>query len=374
MANCFLITINCFFLSRKSTSSKIYYRKDFVKMMNHYLRKMQKPLISILTPFKNTARFLPECLNSILGQSYDAWELLMVDDHSSDLSYEMVKAYAQKDSRIQLYKNSGRGIIEALRLAFLKSKGDYITRMDSDDIMHPEKLQHMHNDLQSHGKRHVALGLVNYFSDEGISDGYSRYETWLNALTEQGLNYSEIYKECVIPSPCWMVHREDLIMCEGFNPNRYPEDYDLTFRFYKYGLKCIPSHHVLHYWRDYKTRTSRIHEHYAQNYFLDIKLHYFLELDYDTSRVLTLWGAGTKGKTIAKQLSDKSIPFVWICDNPKKVGKHIYGHELFNFEQLKQLNHPQSIVTVANEEAQIEIRTYFESQNMKPMRDYFFFC
>jgi hypothetical protein len=246
--------------------------------------------------------------------------------------------------------------------------------MDSDDIMHPEKLQNMLSDLQKHGKKHVALGLVKYFSTEGISDGYSRYETWLNELTKQGSNYNEIYKECVIASPCWMVHRNDLIQCEGFNPNRYPEDYDLTFRFYKHQFKCIPSQHLLHYWRDYETRTSRVHEHYAQNYFLGIKLHYFLELDYDASRTLTVWGAGSKGKTIAKKLIDKNIPFVWICDNPKKVGKHIYGQELLNFEYLKQLNHPQSIVTVANEEAQNEIRTYFESQNMKPMVDYFFFC
>jgi glycosyltransferase involved in cell wall biosynthesis len=335
---------------------------------------MQKPLISILTPFKNTAHFLPECINSILNQSYEYWELLIVDDHSSDSGYNLVETYAKKDSRINLFKNSGHGIIEALRFAFSQSNGEYITRMDSDDIMHPEKLQIMLNDLQNHGKQHVALGLVNYFSDEGISDGYSRYETWLNELTNRGTSYSEIYKECVIPSPCWMVHRDDLIHCEAFNPNRYPEDYDLTFRFYKYGIKCIPNHKLLHYWRDYPTRTSRTHEHYAQNYFLDIKLHYFLELDYDASRQLTVWGAGSKGKTIAKNLSKKNIPFTWICDNPKKVDKKIYGHKLYNFEYLKQLHNPQSIVTVANEEAQSKIKDFFQQQQMKPMHDYFFFC
>ena len=353
---------------------KIYNRKDFVKMTDCYICNMQNPLISILTPFKNTQKFLSECLDSILDQSYDNWELVLVDDRSSDSSYELVETYAKKDSRIRLYKNPGSGIIEALRFAFSKSKGFYITRMDSDDIMHPEKLEHMLNDLLEHGRQHVALGLVKYFSNEGISDGYSRYETWLNGLTKQGANYSEIYKECAIPSPCWMVHREDLMACDAFNPSRYPEDYDLTFRFYKQGLKCIPSRHLLHYWRDYQTRTSKTHEHYAQNYFLGIKLHYFLELDYDNSLTLTVWGAGTKGKTIAKLLSEKGVPFVWICDNPKKVGKHIYGHELFNFDHLKHLQRPQSIVTVANEDAQNDIRAYFKLQKMKPMIDYFFFC
>jgi len=335
---------------------------------------MQKPLVSILTPFKNTICFLPECLDSILNQSYAHWELLIVDDHSKDSSLKLVEDYVKKDSRIRLFKNDGHGIIEALRLAFKNSKGDYITRMDSDDIMYAEKLEIMVNDLQKHGKKHIALGLVKYFGKKGISDGYLRYETWLNELTKEGSNYTEIYKECVISSPCWMIHRDDFIDCDAFNPNRYPEDYDLTFRFYKHQYKCIPSQQLLHFWRDYKSRTSRTHEHYAQNYFLGLKIHYFLELNYDSNRTLTVWGAGTKGKTIAKKLKNKKIPFIWICNNPKKVNKHIYGIELFNFEYLKQLQNPQSIVTVANEKAQKKIKAYFKQQNMEPMIDYFFFC
>ena len=335
---------------------------------------MQDQLISILTPFKNTSDFLPECLESILNQTYTNWELIVVDDHSTDESFTIVDAYAKQDSRIKLFKNTGNGIIDALRLAFQHSKGNYITRMDSDDMMTPNKLELMLNDLKAHGKQHIALGLVRYFSDDGVSDGYARYETWLNTLTKTGANYLEIYKECVIPSPCWMLHREDLMACGAFNPNRYPEDYDLAFRFYKQGIKCIPSQNLLHLWRDYGTRTSRTHEHYAQNYFLDIKCHYFLELDFNPKRTLTVWGAGFKGKKIAKLLKKRKIPFVWICNNPKKIGKHIYGFELHSFEHLKELEHPQCIVTVANERSQLRIKTYFETQHMKSMVDYFFFC
>ena len=335
---------------------------------------MKKPLISILTPFKNTLRFLPECIDSILNQSYDSWELILVDDDSSDSSYNLVSYYSKRDSRIKLYKNSGHGIIEALRLAFVLSEGEYITRMDSDDIMHPEKLQIMYNDLFKFGTKHVALGLVKYFSEEPISDGYLRYETWLNALTQKGSNYNEIYKECVIPSPCWMVHRNDFIECNAFNPNLYPEDYDLAFRFYKHQYKCISSDKVLHFWRDYEKRTSKTHKHYSQSYFLKTKLQYFLELDYKPSRTLTVWGAGSKGKCIAKQLTNKNIPFKWINENPKKIEKNIYGSKLFNLEAFKQMKQPQSIITVANEKVQSQIKSFFDGLNMKPMEDYFFFC
>ena len=85
-------------------------------------------------------------------------------------------------------------------------------------------------------------------------------------------------------------------------------------------------------------------------------------------------GAGQKGKTLAKILLKQHIPFFWICDNPKKIGKHIYDQELYKFDYLAKLKNPQSIVTVANTKAQLEITQYFETQNMQAMLDYFFFC
>lgn len=335
---------------------------------------MQKPLISILTPFKNSSQYLIECVNSITNQSYQNWELLIVDDHSTDDSYDRVLAFTEIDKRIKLLKNSGSGIIEALRLAYSESSGTYITRMDSDDIMHTNKLSIMLNQLQTHGKKHIALGLVRYFSDTGIGDGYAKYEAWLNRLTQDGQNYQDIYKECVIPSPCWMLHRDDFETCGAFLPNRYPEDYDLAFRFYKNEMRCIPSSSILHYWRDYSTRASRTDEHYAENNFLELKVDYFLDLNYDASRPLTIWGAGKKGKKVAKLLKQKKIEFIWICDNPKKIGKHIYDELLYSFEHITNLEHPQSIVSVANTDAQIEINTYFKTVNMASMIDYFFFC
>lgn len=335
---------------------------------------MQDSLVSILIPFKNTARFLPECLDSILNQEYAYWEILAINDHSADDSWEVVNSFVQKDSRISVFENEGKGIIDALRTAYTESQGIFITRMDSDDVMAPNKLQVLVQSLLKRGKGHLAIGQVRYFSDRGISNGYERYEQWLNGLTLNGSNYSEIYKECVVPSPCWMAHREDLDACGAFDPNRYPEDYDLTFRFYEKGLSCIPCDQVLHYWRDYDTRTSRTSEHYAQNYFLEIKLHYFLKLEHDTKRPLTIWGAGNKGKEIAKGLLKRNIAFFWLCDNPNKIGKSIYGKQMLHYATLQGLKNPQSIVTVANEKAQKMIRDYFLELGQKSGKDYFFFC
>jgi len=335
---------------------------------------MSTDLVSILIPFKNTEAFLPQCLNSVLEQSYKNWEVIAINDGSTDSSKSIVKEFSLQDSRIKVFENIGSGIIKALRTAYANSKGRFITRMDSDDIMTPNKIRVMVDSLLKLKKGHLAVGQVKYFSELGISDGYSRYEKWLNKLTATGDNYSEIYKECVIPSPCWMVYREDLDACGAFEPNRYPEDYDLAFRFYEKGLKCIPCNETLHNWRDYDTRTSRTSEHYAQNYFLEIKLHYFLRLEYDVSRPLTIWGAGKKGKEIAKGLQKRKIDFQWLCDNPKKIGKEIYAKQMQHYSQLKKLKNPQCIVAVANEDEQALIHDYFMQLGHKPMVDYFFFC
>ena len=335
---------------------------------------MQRPLISILIPFKNTEIFIAECITSIIEQSYTHWELIIVDDHSTDDSFSIVEKFTKQDARIKLYRNTGKGIIDALQLALNHSSGELITRMDSDDVMRFNKLEVLSQNVWSYGKGHVAVGKVNYFSKKGIKEGYKNYEIWLNRLTENGSNYSEIYKECVIPSPCWMLHRSDLLACDAFNPNRYPEDYDLAFRFYKHQFKCIPCNEVLHDWRDYSYRTSRTSAHYAENHFIPLKLDYFLELDYHPEKTLVVWGAGKKGKYIAKTLIEKQLPFEWICDNPKKIGKDIYGKILKPFNYLETINNAQSIITVANKTSQLEIKNYLLKLNLQSIKDYVFFC
>ena len=335
---------------------------------------MSNQLISIVVPFKNTSLFIAECLQSIIDQTYANWELRIVDDHSTDESYTIVDTFARNDNRIHLYKNTGVGIIDALKLAYSKSKGTFITRMDSDDVMTKDKLHTMHADLVTNGKGHLALGLVNYFSEEGINAGFSKYEDWLNTLTQNGSNYSEIYKECVIASPCWMLHRDDFEKSGAFNSDMYPEDYDLVFRFYKHKIKCIPSSKLLHHWRDYSYRASRTQDNYSHDKLLELKLYYFLQLHYNIDKTLVIWGAGHKGKFAAHYFIEKNVNFIWICDNPKKIGKHIYNQELHNFKFLETIKNPQSIITVANPNAQIEIKAYLKNQNREPMVDYFFFC
>ena len=316
---------------------------------------LQNPLISILMPVKNAAPFLNKCIQSIIDQTESHWDLIAIDDGSTDSSHAILSGFAQKDERIVVLKNNGSGIIDALRTAYSKSQGSLITRMDADDIMAPQKLEILKHHLLDFGEGHIAVGMVKYFSEIQLGNGYLKYENWLNSLTQDANNFNDIYKECVIPSPCWMVYRKDLYKCDAFNPNVYPEDYDLCFRFYREKLMPIPCNQVLHFWRDHPERSSRNDDHYANNQFLELKVKWFLELDFNPEKPLVVWGAGSKGKTIAKLLKRYEIDFRWICNNPNKIGKHVYGIQLESTEITENQNELQVIVAVANPDEQNKI-------------------
>ncbi len=326
-------------------------------------------MISILMPVKNAAPFLQECIDSILNQTYTDWELIAIDDHSSDQSFNVLKAASEHDSRVQVLNNEGEGIIKALQLAYAQSKGDFITRMDADDICMPNKLKDMHDQLLNHGTGYLATGLVQYFADNGVGDGFKKYELWLNTLNSQGAAFTEIYKECPIPSPCWMLRREDLDRCGAFNSAVYPEDYDLCFRFYKYDLKPIAARETLLKWRDHSGRTSRNDSNYIEEKLLAIKCYYFLEIDLNKDHELILWGAGRRGKFIAKYLVEQNIPFTWVCNNEKKIGKDIYGMRLQDASKLNK-GHAQVIISVANDLEQADIVEVCKSLVMT----YYKFC
>lgn len=319
---------------------------------------MSAGLISILLPVYNGAPFLEACIQSIINQTTDEWELIAVDDQSKDSSINILQKFAKTDQRIRVYNNPEKGLIPALQMALSLCSGQWVTRMDQDDIMPSGKLLSLRNLLQAKGPRYISTGMVKYFADGELGDGYRKYERWINKLAVNDSHYEEIYKECPLPSPCWMVARSDLLACGGFNDIHYPEDYDLCFRFRRSGYKIVAAKEVLHYWRDHLERASRKEHWYVDHTFLTFKLSRFLTDDYDSTRPLVLWGAGKKGKRIAQMLIQKNIRFEWVCDNPQKWGHVILGTTWQSYRRIEKINHPQVVVLVADPRGQKQIKDY----------------
>ena len=324
-------------------------------------------LVSIILPFKNEEKYLEECIDSIINQSYENWELVLVDDNSTDKSPEIAQNWTKKDKRVRYFKNPNSGVITALQYGFKQSTGNLITRMDGDDVKSTDNLEQL---IFAVSPGTIAVGQVQYFRTDGLGAGYSQYQDWLNQCTQTNSNFTQIYKECVVPSPCWMAHRNDFILSGGFESDIYPEDYDLCFQFYKAGLKTQGTKGIIHRWRDHPTRTTRVSNHYSDNRFMQLKLHYYGLIDLKDDKDLVLWGAGKKGKTIAKHWADNGIPFTWLTDNPKKIGHDIYGTILKSSEAFNPTSTHQIVIAVADKQGQIEIENMLE----KAESEVYWFC
>ncbi|WP_121663781.1 glycosyltransferase family 2 protein [Metabacillus litoralis] len=103
---------------------------------------MDKPLVSIITPSYNSTKFIPATIESVLSQTYQNWEMLIVDDCSKDESRKVIREYTEKDDRIkliELQENSGAAV--ARNTAIKAAKGKYVAFLDSDDLWVPKKLE-----------------------------------------------------------------------------------------------------------------------------------------------------------------------------------------------------------------------------------------
>ena len=326
--------------------------------------------VSIIIPCKNAAEFLYETLLSIRNQSFIDWECIIVDDHSTDNSLEIVNEFAAEDARFQSFKNTGVGVIHALQCGYKHSTSTsaIITRMDADDLMPVNKLSNLLKALEEKGKGYVATGKVKYF--DTLGEGFENYERWLNKLIDEDSHRAHLYKECVIASPNWMLYRDDFERIGAFDSAIYPEDYELVFRMFSGGLKVAAVTEVTHLWRDHEQRASRVSPLYAANTFLPLKLSWFQKLNRDETKKLILLGAGKKGKAIAKELQRLGMEFIWQTNNPKKIGHFIYEVEV-QTQHIPEKSEAQVLLGVSSPSDVSELLEELSTKEYVLGEDYF---
>ena len=134
------------------------------------------PFISILMPTYNVALYVVEAVNSILQQSYDNFELIIVDDCSTDGTFELLQDLAKKDSRIVLLRNDKNSkICFTLNKAFKIAKGRYICRMDGDDISNPDRLKVLVEYLRNNPNIDLVGSQLVSIDERGTILSYKKY-------------------------------------------------------------------------------------------------------------------------------------------------------------------------------------------------------
>lgn len=195
-------------------------------------RISKKPLISVVMPVYNAGDFLAEAVRSILNQSYRRLELIMVNDASTDNSWKIMESFAKRSKRIKIFRNKkNMGVSETVKKAISKAKGDYIARMDADDIAFPNRLKKQLTYLLAHKNVVAVGGQCRLIDKEGQLIGKKEFPL----KAQEVYDYS--FKFVPVQQPTLMIDRKRLpvdfqFYRDGMNT---AEEVELFFKLFQYG-------------------------------------------------------------------------------------------------------------------------------------------
>ena len=157
-------------------------------------------MISIITPLYNGERNIAGTINSVLSQTFEHWEMLIVDDGSKDSSAQIVRQYAAQDNRIKLISQVNRGSAAARNNALKQAKGRYICFLDADDLWEPTFLSEQLNFIQV---KHAALVFASYRRIDANGDIVLK-----PFIVPERVNYQSLLKTCSISCLTAMFDKE----------------------------------------------------------------------------------------------------------------------------------------------------------------------
>lgn len=165
----------------------------------------RKPLVSVVTIFLNTEKYIEEAIKSIFAQTYDNWELLLVDDGSSDRSTKIALQYARqypgKVRYLEHEAHQNRGMSASRNLGVRHAKGEYIAFLDSDDVWLPQKLERQVEILESQPEAAMVCGPNEiWYSWTGNPEDQGR--DWIHILGT-GVQASQLYQPPTLAALFW---------------------------------------------------------------------------------------------------------------------------------------------------------------------------
>lgn len=143
---------------------KSLYKQEKEKILSQIEEYEKRELISIIVPIYNVENYLRQCLDSILNQTYQNFECLLINDGSPDNSADICREYVEKDSRFKYFEKENGGLSDARNYGIRQSKGSYLTFVDSDDWLENDALQQLYDALKKENAD-ISIGRYNCYDE-----------------------------------------------------------------------------------------------------------------------------------------------------------------------------------------------------------------
>ncbi len=310
-----------------------------------------------MLPCRDAAAHLAEAAASLRAQTFSDFEIIAVDDGSTDATGALLDAWSERDDRVRVLHTPPRGLVAALGSALAHATGEIIARMDADDVAHPDRLRRQVDWLDAKPELAACGTRVRYFPRESVRGGALRYERWINGLTAPADLVADLFVECPIAHPTLAIRSTALHAAGGYHDRGWPEDYDLVLRLWLHGLGIGNVPESLLDWREGGHRLSRNDVRYSAAAFRRCKVHYLVRGFLPRFAGVVVWGAGPVGKAFARELTAQGqVVRAFIDLDPRKIGQTVYDAPVVEPAGLASYLDAFVVAAVGSATARAEIR------------------
>lgn len=329
------------------------------------------PPVSVLLPVRDGAEHLAEAAASLEAQTDPDFEVIAVDDGSTDATPDILAEWARRDPRVRVVRQDPRGIVAALERARSGARGRFLARMDADDVSEPRRFA-AQRALMEQEVRLAGCGTrVRYFPRHHLRDGARRYEAWLNGASTPEEVAREMFVECPLAHPTFFLRASAVAEVGGYRERGWPEDYDLLLRLWGAGRALANVPEVLVHWREGEGRLSRTHPAYAPDAFVACKVHHLRKTLLRGRRGAVLWGAGPVGKAFSRTLREAGTPLVAFAEvDPRKIGQEIHGAPVLDTSGGLGLEGVLHLAAVGQPGGRATLRGLLSGAGLRELRDF----
>jgi len=330
---------------------------------------MRPVSISIVLPVYNAQDSLPRALESVLRPSDDV-EVVVVDDGCDDGSGGIADTVADRDWRVRVIHTDHEGLIAALNTGIEEARGEWIFRMDADDIAHPNRIRSYRAYIESHPEADIVGSLIRYFPRRDLKEGLVGYEEWVNSIRTHDEIIRDMFVECPIPHPTLAARKNDVIAVGGYRNNEFPEDYDLVLRFWEKGKQFGKVPRRLLFWRDRVDRLSRTHARYQLDRFVTLKV-LVLKRTMLKDRDAVVSAAGPVGKAFARTMMSHGIRVrAFLEVDPDKIGNTVYDIPVLPVKEARNITGSLICHAVGQKTGREEGRRLYISWGLREGQDF----